>query len=265
MLFLDDPSVASSSRNRPRASTLRHDCISAHADQRRSRGCLTRREGCAGCDRSGACPAFWASTSKCPFLNAARKGVHDETKLRWLNEDALGLLTSLRGGKDAGDALHPSARHRRSSASSRMQGVIVLRRSQNGTYAEIRTALDHGLTGFTHLFNAMLANSPGASRGWSAQRWMMTAAGAESIADGHRRRSGRAEDRDAQQAPGSFHAGDRRRSHRRCAQQNVQPARPANLGGLRQYAGGRDRPPRPAPTSTWRRRSAIPWKCSTWI
>lgn len=89
-----------------------------------------------------------------PFLNAARKGVHDETKLRWLNEDALGLLTSLRGGKTlvtlAPERTTPQIIRKLVNA-----GVIVSAGHTNGTYAEIRTALDHGLTGFTHLFNAM--------------------------------------------------------------------------------------------------------------
>jgi N-acetylglucosamine-6-phosphate deacetylase len=89
-----------------------------------------------------------------PFLNAARKGVHDETKLRWLKEDALGLLTSLKGGKTlvtlAPERTTPQIIRKLSDA-----GVIVSAGHTNGTYAEIRTALDHGLTGFTHLFNAM--------------------------------------------------------------------------------------------------------------
>ena len=89
-----------------------------------------------------------------PFLNEARKGVHDETKLRWLNEDALGLLTSLRGGKTlvtlAPERTTPQIIRKLSDA-----GVIVSAGHTNGTYAEIRSALDHGLTGFTHLFNAM--------------------------------------------------------------------------------------------------------------
>lgn len=89
-----------------------------------------------------------------PFLNAARKGVHDESKLRWLNEDALGLLTSLKGGKTlvtlAPERTTPQIIRKLSDA-----GVIVSAGHTNGTYAEIRTALDHGLTGFTHLFNAM--------------------------------------------------------------------------------------------------------------
>ncbi|MFC4311368.1 N-acetylglucosamine-6-phosphate deacetylase [Steroidobacter flavus] len=89
-----------------------------------------------------------------PFLNAARKGVHDETKLRWLDEDALGLLTSLKGGKTlvtlAPERTTPQIIRKLTNA-----GVIVSAGHTNGTYDEIRTALDHGLTGFTHLFNAM--------------------------------------------------------------------------------------------------------------
>ncbi|MBV8307560.1 MAG: N-acetylglucosamine-6-phosphate deacetylase, partial [Gammaproteobacteria bacterium] len=34
-----------------------------------------------------------------PFLNVARKGVHDPAKLRELDPSALGLLTSLQGGR----------------------------------------------------------------------------------------------------------------------------------------------------------------------
>jgi N-acetylglucosamine-6-phosphate deacetylase len=89
-----------------------------------------------------------------PFLNEARKGVHDATKLRWLDEDALGLLTSLKGGRTlvtlAPERTTPDIIRKLSSA-----GVIVSAGHTNGTYPEIRAALDHGLTGFTHLFNAM--------------------------------------------------------------------------------------------------------------
>jgi len=34
-----------------------------------------------------------------PYLSLARKGVHDPAKLRELDASALGLLTSLRGGR----------------------------------------------------------------------------------------------------------------------------------------------------------------------
>ena len=89
-----------------------------------------------------------------PFLNEQRKGVHDATKLRWLDEDALGLLTSLRGGRTlvtlAPERTTPEIIGKLSRA-----GVIVSAGHTNGTYPEIRAALDQGLTGFTHLFNAM--------------------------------------------------------------------------------------------------------------
>lgn len=89
-----------------------------------------------------------------PFLNVERKGVHDATKLRWLDEDALGLLTSLKGGRTlvtlAPERTTPQMIRKLSEA-----GVIVSAGHTNATYEQIKAALAHGLTGFTHLFNAM--------------------------------------------------------------------------------------------------------------
>jgi N-acetylglucosamine-6-phosphate deacetylase len=89
-----------------------------------------------------------------PFLNVARKGVHDPAKLRELDASALGLLTSLRGGRTlvtlAPEMTTPDLIEQLVAA-----GVVVSAGHTNASYAEMRTALDHGLTGFTHLFNAM--------------------------------------------------------------------------------------------------------------
>ena len=89
-----------------------------------------------------------------PFLNEERKGVHDVTKLRWLDEDALGLLTSLNGGRTlvtlAPERTSPQIIRKLADA-----GVIISAGHTNGTYEEIKDALSQGLTGFTHLFNAM--------------------------------------------------------------------------------------------------------------
>jgi N-acetylglucosamine-6-phosphate deacetylase len=89
-----------------------------------------------------------------PFLNVERKGVHDATKLRWLDEDAIGLLTSLNGGRTlvtlAPEMTKPQIIRKLTDA-----GIIVSAGHTNGTYDEIKEALAHGLTGFTHLFNAM--------------------------------------------------------------------------------------------------------------
>jgi N-acetylglucosamine-6-phosphate deacetylase len=89
-----------------------------------------------------------------PFLNVARKGVHDPAKLRGLDEGAIGLLTSLRGGRTlvtlAPEMTTPDIISKLAAA-----GVVVSAGHTNATYDEIRIALRHGLTGFTHLFNAM--------------------------------------------------------------------------------------------------------------
>jgi N-acetylglucosamine-6-phosphate deacetylase len=89
-----------------------------------------------------------------PYLSLARKGVHDPAKLRELDASALGLLTSLRAGRTlvtlAPEVTTPQIIEKLVAA-----GVVVSAGHTNATYAEISIALRHGLTGFTHLFNAM--------------------------------------------------------------------------------------------------------------
>jgi N-acetylglucosamine-6-phosphate deacetylase len=89
-----------------------------------------------------------------PFLNAARKGVHDPAKLRELDPSALGLLTSLRGGRTL-VTLAPEMTTPQLIQQLVAAGVVVSAGHTNATYAEIHAALAHGLSGFTHLFNAM--------------------------------------------------------------------------------------------------------------
>jgi N-acetylglucosamine-6-phosphate deacetylase len=89
-----------------------------------------------------------------PFLNVERKGIHDPGKIRELDPAAIGLLTSLKGGRTlvtlAPEMTTPDMIKRLVTA-----GVVVSAGHTNATYAEIRAALREGLTGFTHLFNAM--------------------------------------------------------------------------------------------------------------
>jgi len=89
-----------------------------------------------------------------PFINVRRKGVHDANKLRELDDTSLQLLTSLRGGKTlltlAPEMTTPALIRKLSDA-----GVVVSAGHSNASYVEVRAALDHGLRGFTHLFNAM--------------------------------------------------------------------------------------------------------------
>jgi N-acetylglucosamine-6-phosphate deacetylase len=89
-----------------------------------------------------------------PFLNVERKGVHDPAKLRGLDDSAVGLLTSLKSGKTLvtlAPEVTTSEIIRRLSAA----GVKVSAGHTNATYEQISLALRNGLTGFTHLFNAM--------------------------------------------------------------------------------------------------------------
>jgi N-acetylglucosamine-6-phosphate deacetylase len=89
-----------------------------------------------------------------PFLSMAKKGVHDPAKLRELGPSALGLLTSLTNGRTL-VTLAPEMTTPQMIERLVASGVVVSAGHTNATYAEIGTALRHGLSGFTHLFNAM--------------------------------------------------------------------------------------------------------------
>ncbi len=99
-----------------------------------------------------------------PFLSAKRKGIHDASKFRVIDEAAFRLLTSLGPGRTmltlAPETTSPEMIRRLTDG-----GVIVAAGHTNAAYATIRTALDYGLRGFTHLFNAMsplTSREPGA-------------------------------------------------------------------------------------------------------
>ena len=94
-----------------------------------------------------------------PFLSHERKGIHDSSKFRELDEEAFTLLTSMRRGKTvvtlAPERTAPEWIHRLHKA-----GVLVCAGHTNATYAQTREALAQGLRGFTHLFNAMSQIAP---------------------------------------------------------------------------------------------------------
>lgn len=89
-----------------------------------------------------------------PFLSPERRGVHDATKFRALDEPAFKLLTSLERGKLlltlAPETTTPEMIRRLARA-----GVVISAGHTNARYGQIRNAIDAGLRGFTHLFNAM--------------------------------------------------------------------------------------------------------------
>jgi len=89
-----------------------------------------------------------------PFLNVSRKGIHDASKFRTLDDAAIRLLTRLKGGVTlvtlAPEMTKPDMIGRLVAA-----GAIVAAGHTDADYATTRAALDAGITGFTHLFNAM--------------------------------------------------------------------------------------------------------------
>lgn len=89
-----------------------------------------------------------------PFLSTDRKGVHDETKFRPFLEEHVELMSRLRGGTTV-VTLSPEQAGPPVIRALRDRGVRVCAGHTNATYAAMRAALDAGVMGFTHLFNAM--------------------------------------------------------------------------------------------------------------
>jgi N-acetylglucosamine-6-phosphate deacetylase len=122
-----------------------------------------------------------------PFLDPAARGIHAERHLRPLRDDDLEWLCALPGRLHGGRVLltvapgtvGPDAIRRLDRA-----GVIVFGGHSTAGYDTVRGALDAGLRGFTHLFNAM---SPLTSREPGMVGAALEDAGswAGLIADGH--------------------------------------------------------------------------------
>jgi N-acetylglucosamine-6-phosphate deacetylase len=99
-----------------------------------------------------------------PFLSAQRKGVHDAAHFLELGHEAVTLLSSLKRGVTlltlAPERSDPAVIARLAAA-----GVILAAGHTNATAQEIALAQRYGVSGFTHLFNAMsqlTAREPGA-------------------------------------------------------------------------------------------------------
>ncbi len=89
-----------------------------------------------------------------PCLNEMKKGAHDADKFRDLDAGDIALLSSLHEGSTV-VTLAPEMTSPATIAALAANGVRVSAGHTDATYAELQVALDHGVTGFTHLFNAM--------------------------------------------------------------------------------------------------------------
>ncbi len=89
-----------------------------------------------------------------PYLNADRRGIHNAGRFRRIDEAAFELLTSLDKGRTlvtiAPELTTPGMIARLSKA-----GVLVFGGHSEATYEQTHEALQAGMRGVTHLFNAM--------------------------------------------------------------------------------------------------------------
>lgn len=99
-----------------------------------------------------------------PHLSEEKKGAHDAAKFRDLSAEDVALLSSLKVGRTL-VTLAPEMTTPATIALLAAAGVVISAGHTNASCATIATALRHGVTGFTHLFNAMsplTSREPGA-------------------------------------------------------------------------------------------------------
>ena len=89
-----------------------------------------------------------------PYLNPERKGVHSADIIRPMEDDAIELLTRLSNGRIL-VTMAPEKAAKGTIKALAEKGVLVCAGHTAGNYAHIQSAIDEGLRGFTHLFNAM--------------------------------------------------------------------------------------------------------------
>ena len=89
-----------------------------------------------------------------PFLSAPKKGIHDSAKFRIPDAADVALIAQGNAGRTlltvAPEEVSPSIVGELSK-----RGVVVAAGHTSATYEQTRAALDAGLRGFTHLYNAM--------------------------------------------------------------------------------------------------------------
>lgn len=89
-----------------------------------------------------------------PFLNADKRGIHDASRFRTIDQDAIELLSSLKNGVTM-VTLAPELAPPDAIVELVRRGVVVMAGHSMASYEAIADAQRAGLAGVTHLFNAM--------------------------------------------------------------------------------------------------------------
>jgi N-acetylglucosamine-6-phosphate deacetylase len=93
-----------------------------------------------------------------PFINPNRPGVHNRQYIRPLDEEDIAFLTGLPERMPQGRVLltiAPEEVEDRVIARLAEAGIVISAGHTVASYERTRDAIEHGLRGFTHLFNAM--------------------------------------------------------------------------------------------------------------
>lgn len=89
-----------------------------------------------------------------PYLNVEKRGIHDAMKIRQIDSEGVRIATLLKSGKTL-LTIAPELVESVTIEALVEAGVIVAAGHSAASYEESILALKAGLTGFTHLFNAM--------------------------------------------------------------------------------------------------------------
>jgi len=89
-----------------------------------------------------------------PFFSLAKRGAHNEQYIRAMDSEDLSWLAEIKGCKVI-MTLAPEAMQMMQIKQLVDAGVVVCAGHTNASYEDIIRATDEGLSGFTHLFNAM--------------------------------------------------------------------------------------------------------------
>ena len=89
-----------------------------------------------------------------PFINEVKRGIHEAHRIRRLDADTLATLTAPHRGRVM-LTLAPELCDEEDIRTLVRHGVIVSAGHSDATYDEAQRAIGAGLSGFTHLFNAM--------------------------------------------------------------------------------------------------------------
>jgi N-acetylglucosamine-6-phosphate deacetylase len=103
---------------------------------------------------AGGVPGVLGIHIEGPFINPEKRGIHDAGKIRRIDQAAVDLLSSLSSGVTL-VTLAPELVPPEFIRTLVSRGAIVAAGHTAATYEQTRAALDQGVGGFTHLFNAM--------------------------------------------------------------------------------------------------------------